>query len=186
MTALRVADQAQRATIAPVEIRSVTTGDADALCRLLTQLVRESPFLGPEPDEQGHRPDRLAAHIEQNLSGGRGLIVGAWERGRMVGYVEAAVGGFRANRHVVSIQGVGVLERAQGAGIGRAMLEELVRWARAQRKRRLALTVREDNLRAQSLYRGIGFEIEGTLKDQVRSQGVYRAEHLMALILTEN
>jgi ribosomal protein S18 acetylase RimI-like enzyme len=182
MTALRVTEETGFGRPA-AEIRAAVSRDAEALCRLLNQLVRESPFLGPEPDEQGHRPDRLAAHIEQNLSGGRGLILGAWREGRLAGYVEAGCGGFRANQHVVSIQGVGVLRRHQAIGIGRALMTSLIGWARSQGKRRLALTVREDNVAARSLYRAVGFEWEGTLRDQTRSAGVYRAEHLMALIL---
>jgi RimJ/RimL family protein N-acetyltransferase len=80
---------------------------------------------------------------------------------------------------------VGVLKAHQGQGIGRALLTSLIDWAAKRGKRRLALTVREDNAAAESLYRRLGFEREGTLRDQVRCQGVYRAEHLMALILND-
>ncbi len=171
---------------AEIEIRPVTARDAEALSRLLNRLVGESPYLGPEPDEQEHRPDRLAAHLEQNLSGGRGIIVGAFRAGALVGYVEASSGGFRANAHVVSVQGIGVLKAHQGGGIGHGLLSNLVLWARRQGKHRLALSVREDNEPARALYRRLGFEWEGTLRDQSRSQGVYRAEHIMALILKDN
>ncbi|MBI1776707.1 MAG: GNAT family N-acetyltransferase [Proteobacteria bacterium] len=191
MTALRrmvgeVPKSAYPVLPADVVVRPAVAGDADPLSRLLNQLVRESSFLGPEPDEQGHRPDRLAAHLEQNLSGGRGLILGGFRSRRLVGYVEACRGGFRANAHVLSVQGVGVLAEHQGLGIGQAMLAALLGWARRHEVRRIALSVREDNVRAEALYRRIGFEREGTLRDQSRAAGVFRAEHVMALILKDD
>ncbi|NMB90388.1 MAG: GNAT family N-acetyltransferase, partial [Chloroflexi bacterium] len=49
---------------------------------------------------------------------------------------------------------------------------------------RLELTVMTHNQRALALYRKMGFEIEGTLRHNMRVDGVYVDEYSLAQLLT--
>ncbi|WP_434424903.1 GNAT family N-acetyltransferase [Nannocystis pusilla] len=63
--------------------------------------------------------------------------------------------------HVVRLT-IAVHEGHQGQGVGRALMDELLRWARANpRVEKFELQVRSSNARALALYRSLGFVEEG-------------------------
>jgi len=77
----------------------------------------------------------------------------------------------------------------QGRGLGRAVLEALVDWARRDadppdRILRIELYVRDDNHRAIELYESLGFQTEGVRRALVRDEhGVFHDDRVMALLL---
>lgn len=79
--------------------------------------------------------------------------------------------------------GMGVHDDWTGRGIGRALMDELVtiadRWLGL---RRLELTVFTDNARAIALYRGFGFETEGTLRGFAMRDGALADAYAMARV----
>lgn len=76
---------------------------------------------------------------------------------RIVGYAGVAVAANQAD-----VQTIAVLESHRGAGIGAAMLTELLEEARRRGARDIFLEVREDNPVARRLYERFGFESIGT------------------------
>jgi RimJ/RimL family protein N-acetyltransferase len=169
------------APAAAAHVRRATVTDAAALIRLLSQLIQESDFLGPQPGEQVLSAERLAEHIGMRASGEHGIIVIASAGGQLVGYIEAHAGQFRAIRHSCNILGVGVLKDHQGGGIATAMFKTLREWGAEHGKHRFMLTVRSDNAPALALYERQGFKREGLLERQVFMAGRYRDEYMMAL-----
>jgi len=85
-----------------------------------------------------------------------------------------------AREHVRNI-GLTVAPGAQGRGIGRRLLAELVdyadNWANIAR---LMLTVYTDNAAAIHLYRSLGFVMEGTHKRYAFRNGQWKDAHAMA------
>ncbi len=73
-----------------------------------------------------------------------------------------------------------------GRGVGRALGEELVRWARASGFRGIQFNaVVETNQRAVALWRSLGFEVVGTVPGAFRRPGgQYVGLHVMYLDLT--
>ena len=73
-----------------------------------------------------------------------------------------------------------------GRGVGRALGEELVRWARATGYRAIQFNaVVETNVRAVGLWRSLGFEVVGTVPGAFRRpDGEYVGLHVMHLDLT--
>ncbi len=74
----------------------------------------------------------------------------------------------------------------QGRGVGTALMEAAVnlceRWLNITR---MALEVYTANTAGIALYRKFGFEIEGTLRDQVFRDGQYVDAYLMARMRDE-
>jgi len=70
------------------------------------------------------------------------------------------------NAHTASL-GIAVAKGMRGVGLGRAMLEEGLRWAKSVGIRKLTLGVFATNTGAIALYRSLGFEEEARLKGQV-------------------
>ena len=66
------------------------------------------------------------------------------------------------------ILSMGVLPAFQGLGLGRVLLEEIVRWSEEHGVERIDLYILADNHRAIALYRSFGFETLGSRQAYVR------------------
>ncbi|MGK3993483.1 N-acetyltransferase family protein [Sorangium sp. So ce1024] len=177
-------------------IREITREDAAAQLRLERAIVRARQGIVKHEDEL---PADAAAYAAQRdraghtATDGSALCLAAEMEG--VGLVgEATLLRLRPRmvRHV-GILGLGVHPEAQGLGVGRALLERLIAWARAHRDadggrvRRVELYVRADNARAIALYRSVGFAHEGTRRGFVRADdGAYVDDLVMGLSLADD
>lgn len=88
-----------------------------------------------------------------------------------------------AHAGVLVVNGLGVAPAAQGAGVGRALIEAAVEQARARGARKLTLRVLGSNTRALALYERAGFVVEGTLVAEYLLEGRPVDDLLMALHL---
>jgi|SRR6185436_16434407 ribosomal protein S18 acetylase RimI-like enzyme len=87
----------------------------------------------------------------------------------------------RPTRAHSGVLGLGVRAGYRGMGIGKALLGETLRRARAAGLTRIELTVRESNQEALALYQDVGFEIEGTQRKAILLDGAY--ENLIGMAL---
>lgn len=78
--------------------------------------------------------------------------------------------------------GIGVLASYRGKGIGEALMRAALDQAKAIGLTRIELTVRENNTAAISLYKKIGFEVEGLHRNAVRIDAKYENHISMALL----
>ena len=128
----------------------------------------------------------LEPWIDGSMSGTQGHLVVAELDGRLVASGEIRrLQAARVN-HVAQVS-LGVTPSAAGMGVGRAVLDYLIEWARAgegQGVRRIELAVNSDNLRALNLYLSAGFLVEGRRRDFVaNSDGSYIDDYLMSLLV---
>lgn len=88
--------------------------------------------------------------------------------------------------HIVYLGGFTVKSSRQGQGIGHDILEHIKAEARMKNFVRIELTVDTENQAAITLYRKVGFEIEGKLRYNYRlsSTGLLYDEYVMAVLLT--
>ena len=91
------------------------------------------------------------------------------EEGRILGEIHAASPGIACFAHVLTDLTIAVAPECQGKGVGRALFDALLGAVLTQRPQtsRVELFVRASNLRAQALYRSLGFEEEGRLRARV-------------------
>jgi ribosomal-protein-alanine N-acetyltransferase len=134
----------------------MTAGDVPAVLRLEHRLFPEDAwseemFLG----ELGDQPRT------------RHYVVATEEGGRVVGYAGLAAAGDQAD-----VQTIGVHPGRQGAGIGAALLTELLDEAARRGGAEVFLEVRADNDRAQRLYERFGFERVGVRKRYYEPSGM--------------
>lgn len=87
--------------------------------------------------------------------------------------------------HIAYLGGFTVKRSHTGKGFGFAILDQLKTIAKEKSCKRIELTVDTENNTAINLYRKVGFEIEGKLKNNYRlsSTGGYYDEYIMALLL---
>ncbi|MES2297407.1 MAG: GNAT family N-acetyltransferase [Pseudomonadota bacterium] len=89
--------------------------------------------------------------------------------GRILGEIHAARPGIACFAHVLTDLTIAVAPQCQGQGAGRRLFEALLGEAMRALPEvtRVELFVRESNLRAQALYRSLGFVEEGRLRARV-------------------
>lgn len=144
-----------------VQIREATSNDAGALLALKSALDYETRFMLLEPGERTSNASEVAEQLHSAAARSNSAVLVADLAGELVGYVEAIGGRVRRNRHTAHVV-IGVRQVHAGQGIGRRLLAELERWARANGVHRLELTVMTHNERAVALYRKMGYRVEGT------------------------
>ena len=106
----------------------------------------------------------------------------AEDDGAIVGRLSVSRDSHTASRHVADL-GLMVAAGHRRRGIGRAMLDQAVAWARDAGVNKLELHVFPWNEPAIKLYEQYGFEREGLRKDHYRRGGEYVDAILMAFRL---
>jgi RimJ/RimL family protein N-acetyltransferase len=84
--------------------------------------------------------------------------------------------------------GIGISPRFQGLGLGRAIMEGLIAWARSLGPRivtRIDLDVFADNTKAIRLYESLGFVVEGRRRRAIRYEDRREIDDLMMALLLD-
>ena len=137
-----------------VEYGPLVIGDADRCAQLEAQL-----FPGDDPWP--------AVAFIRELESDHNHYVAARLDGHLIGYAGISRLG-RKPPYEYEIHTIGVDEACQGRGIGRALLDGLLRIAADDP---IFLEVRTDNVAAISLYEGNGFEVMGLRKKYYQASG---------------
>ena len=144
-------------------IRTAEINDAADLIEYLRQMGDETKYLLREPDEFDMTVKEEQEFIKKRLDKPNKLHILAEIDGRIVGALGYDGGDFKRSRHKGEL-GVSVLKAYWGMGIGTALMEVLIEWAKeSDIIRKLNLKVRADNARARELYERFGFKQEGYL-----------------------
>ncbi|MFM1942800.1 MAG: hypothetical protein RI897_1782 [Verrucomicrobiota bacterium] len=153
-----------------VELRWLGDADAEALVLFARGLPpNDLLFL--------HQDITQAAEVEvwgREAGEGTLITIVAWEGGRIVGYATFDRGRARWMRHVAEIRVV-VAEEVRGCGVGRLLLEMAFEVALEVGVLKVVARMTPDQLEAIELFRGLGFELEATLKDH--AIGVHGCTH---------
>lgn len=79
--------------------------------------------------------------------------------------------------------GISILQDYSGKGIGKCCFDFLIEEAKKNNITKLELEVRADNERAINLYKKMGFEIEGKLRNSIYIDGEYLDSYIMGKII---
>ena len=124
--------------------------------------------------------ERTHAYYQSVVSGGHSHFIAVGD-GEVIGWCDVLpmFGEMRAHCGVL---GLGVAKSARGKGVGRKLITAALAKARARGITRVELTVRADNLVAQSLYKSLGFAVEGLQHKAWQLRGEYFDVNHMALV----
>jgi ribosomal protein S18 acetylase RimI-like enzyme len=162
--------------LSPAEIRVAREEDDRALAGL--DFATWSPDVTPAP---AWARDRRFFRAESRPED----VLVAEVEGRVVGYAKVGPAlALESNRHVLELKGLAVDPGHHGRGIGRQLVEAVIRTASERGARRVTLRVLGPNAAARALYRSCGFTVEGVLRGEFRLGGRYVDDVLMALDLT--
>ena len=157
-------------------VRFVEPRDAEALIDCVNEIGSEMVYIMTE--KLPHSPaeeEEILRRIDRRVS----LFLVATVDGRLVASADVHQGRPSKSRHTGSL-GIAIRREARGQGLGKAMMEDMIRWSRSVGIKKLTLGVFETNAPAISLYRECGFREEARLKGQVVIAGRPVDEILMA------
>ncbi|PIC87201.1 GNAT family N-acetyltransferase [Sporosarcina sp. P20a] len=160
--------------------REVEIADAVKLSRLIEHVEASSDYMLMEAGERetGHA-QQIQSIQRIKESGNSTILVAENEHNELAGYLFAIGGDAKRNRHSAYIV-VGIAEVFRGQGVGTKLFMELDQWARHHTIHRLELTVVTQNEAGLSLYKKMGFEIEGTKKHSLCIGKEFVDEYYMA------
>jgi ribosomal protein S18 acetylase RimI-like enzyme len=165
-------------------IRRLTPGDADPYIQLRRMALLEEPFAfasSPE-DDQAQSP----AVLQELLTSEDEAIFGCFMP-QLVGVAGIYREPGQKSRHKAQLWGVYVTKSHRGRGIGAALVEAALGFARSLNGVRLIqLSVTERAAAALELYRRLGFVSWGVEPDALQVGDSRLAEHHMYLTLDEN
>ena len=157
-------------THAPVTIRRSSVKDAAAIARIMSnplvlRNLMQLPFASEERWAQ-----QLADH---NTPGKLDFVIVAERGGEVIGSAGLHPAVQLRRRHAAML-GISVAVEHHGTGVGAALMQALCDYADQWGQiLRIELTVFSDNARAIALYRGFGFELEGSFRGYALRDGVY-------------
>lgn len=166
-----------------INVREITPDDAAAYWQLRQQIDRETEFLRFEADNTLQTTQRVRGRIELMLATDNQTIFLADDGDQLIGFLWAGGGLYRHNRHRVHLI-LGVRQAHQRQGRGTRLLLTCECWARTHSHQRLELSVMAHNFPALTLYRKMGFQVEGTAPYALCIDGHYIDLHYMSKVLT--
>lgn len=164
-----------------VAIRSATPNDAADTLALKLSLLREGVADALLPEECHFEVAQERVWIEATTSHPTSLMLVAEADGGLVGIIYFRCDEAYRCRHTGEF-GMGLYSTWRSQGIGSALVQTLLDWAKSQPEiEKVGLRVYDINPKAAALYKKLGFVEEGRLKNHLRvAQGKYSDAILMA------
>jgi RimJ/RimL family protein N-acetyltransferase len=162
-------------------IRDAHPDDAPLLAGAARAIAAVPGRLASRPEEI--HDDAVRRTIADLADRARGLFLVAERGGAVVGHAFLEpIAPLAVTAHVVRLT-MAVHEGEQGQGVGTALLNALLSWAReSPRVEKVELQVRASNARAIGLYRRLGFVEEGRKTRRLKiSEGEYLDDLYMAI-----
>ncbi len=142
--------------VAEFVVRPARAADARAMAELMATVAQERDGIATEPPVDIE--ERAAAFAR---SAGESVVAVA--SGRIVGMLH-----IDPSRHGFGELGMLVDRGWRGRGVGSALVQAAIAWARGQGLHKLCLEVFPHNTAAIALYRKAGFVVEGRRANQYR------------------
>jgi RimJ/RimL family protein N-acetyltransferase len=151
-----------------VTIRSAQPADAVTLLAYIRAVAAETQFFVMEPDEFPATDEQERQWIQEHLDRPGWLVLVAEASGTIIAVLSFENGPHRRIAHRGTV-GISVVKKWRGKGIGTALLQALIEWAKASPMiEKLSLAVFANNETAIRLYRRLGFVEEGRHPKEVK------------------
>ncbi|MFL0247359.1 GNAT family N-acetyltransferase [Candidatus Clostridium stratigraminis] len=163
-------------------LRTAEVQDSERIINLLKKIDEETTFMLREPGEFQLSLEQEEKILQDMLASKTSTLIAAEFEGKIIG--TCGINGNTRKRisHIASL-GIAIEKEYWSQGIGRKLMEAGIKWAKVSGITRLTLEVDTDNYKALSLYLKLGFEIEGTHRNDKRlADGSYKSGYSMALL----
>lgn len=144
-----------------IVVRSVQPEDTKSLLALTSEILQEREFMLTEPDEFQITEEQERAWLRQHRDNPDMIALLAFSHSLLIGSLNFACEDRKRLAHSGAF-GMSVRKEWREKGVGRALLQSLLAWARANPQiEKVGLQVFASNERAIHLYKTLGFIEEG-------------------------
>lgn len=165
-------------------LRSVEPEDAPLMLKYMKIMLGETPFLLRSPEEFNYTAEDEARVLAGRKDDPRSLMLVAEMEGEIIAAADVCSHGAKSRLRHRGEFGISVRKDFWRQGIGSAMMDRLVAFAREAGYEQLELTVESKNIRAINLYLKNGFVVYGTRPHGMKyADGTYENDYLMMKIL---
>ncbi|MDA1543834.1 MULTISPECIES: GNAT family N-acetyltransferase [Bacillus] len=145
-------------------IRSAADTDAEQLSEIRVQIDGETENMDREAGEGFIDKIGFQNIIKTDSEETKNLFLVAEVHNRIVGFSRCEGSNLKRLSHKVEF-GVCILKEFWGYRMGKSLLQQSIHWADENEIKKISLQVLETNEKAIQLYKKLGFEIEGILKN---------------------
>lgn len=164
-------------------LRCPTKSDAAELSKLRVKIDGETENLDREPGEGLLTPEDFEKLIYEDSIAEKTLFLVAEVESKIVGFTRCEGNKLSRFRHKSEF-GICISKDYWGYGIGRTLLENILKWADTTGIEKISLTVVQANRKAIELYKRYGFVEEGLIiKDRIHKDGNYYNTVIMGRFL---
>lgn len=156
-----------------VTIRQANTDDAEKLLNCIKTYLPQSDFIPKLKEEVKMTTEQEAAWIDSFLASDNSLLLVAIFEDDIIGNIDLTGNQRKIMQHTAVI-GMGMLEAWRNSGLGTALMKCAIDWAKANAILELLwLQVYTENQVALGLYRKLGFQENGTIKNFFKHNDTY-------------
>ena len=161
-------------------LRCPTKYDAIELSKLRVKIDGETENLDREAGEGLLTPEDFEKLIYEDGVAEKTIFLVAEVEGKIVGFTRCEGSQLSRFRHKAEF-GICISKEYWGYGIGKVLLENILKWADSVGIKKISLTVVQTNTKANQLYKRYGFVEEGLLiKERIHKDGNYYNTVIMA------
>lgn len=151
-----------------IKIRAATEEDAENMLAIQSEVLVEEDFLITTLEEFQQTIGEQKKWIQAKLANERELILIAQYQEKIVGWLVFQSPNRKRLAHTGSF-GMMILKEYRGLGIGKRLLEKLLKWAELNPYiEKISLGVFSTNERAIALYKKMGFVEEGRKINEIK------------------
>lgn len=170
---------------AGVLLRSPEESEAQRLLDYLDAVRRETDGIMFAPEDELLSVEAERQWIDSHRSDDGAVLIGAFVDDEIIALSGVHPSRFLRQRHTAGV-GISIRRKWCDRGLGTLLMCELVDWARVHPNlRQLTLCVFDCNPRAQTVYRKVGFGVDGVLPRRAQVDGEYVGLVEMSLWLDE-
>lgn len=160
-----------------IQVRAIQESDIEGFREVLDSVAKEKRYLA-----QFEAPtiERTIAFVTEGIANNVSQFV-ALDENTIVGWADIFPNKYPSMTHSGSL-GIGLLSEYRGQGIGKKLLISCITKAQENGISRIALQVRADNENAIALYKKVGFQTEGVMRNYMLFDGVFYDGLTMSLL----
>ncbi|EOO21140.1 GNAT family N-acetyltransferase [Bacillus cereus] len=151
-------------------VRSAVQTDAEQLSEIRVQIDGETENMDREAGEGFIDKIGFQKIIKTDSEEMKNLFLVAEVHNRIVGFSRCEGSNLKRLSHKVEF-GVCILREFWGYGMGKSLLQQSIQWADENEVKKISLQVLETNEKAIQLYKKLGLEVEGILKNDKKLSG---------------
>lgn len=164
-----------------VTIRKARLSDASQLLEAIRTYIPQSEFIPKLENEITLSLEQKESWIDSFIQSNNSLLLVAEFEGKIIGNIDLTGSRRQVMQHTAVI-GMGMIESWRGIGLGTALMEQMIHWAKENPILELIwLQVYTANSSAIQLYKNMGFIENGVLPHFFKNDQVYYDNLTMSL-----